>query len=109
MADIRPLSELYEEIGEKWVDYKAAATLLRDSKSSVISNWIGEYQLQHPGVAFNKAEAAVKASVKHTNYVKQMVEAERLEDLYKVKMDTIKMRSGEWSSQEANERLKAKL
>lgn len=105
MSDVRPLSEIYEEIAEQWVDYDAAANLLEDCKSAFLS----ERMLLHSDLPVNRAETMVKASPEWKEYVEKTVEARRKANLYKVKLETVKMRHSEWVAQDANQRMAAKL
>lgn len=105
MADIRPLSEIFEEIAEKWVDYDSAANLLEDCKSA----FLAERMLLYADMPVNRAETIVKGSAEWKDYVERAVDARKKANLYKVKMETLRMRFTEWNSQEANERMKAKL
>src|SRR5262245_45079932 len=105
MTDNRPLSELFEDIAEQWVDADAAANLLEDCKSA----FLAEQMQNYVELPVNRAEGLVKASAEWKDYVEKTVRARKLANLYKVKMETLRMRFQEWSSQEANERIKARL
>lgn len=105
MSDNRPLSEIYSEIGASWVDADAAANLLEDCKSAFLS----QKMLLHPDVAVNKAEMLVKGSREWEDYIHKTVAARKRANLLKVQMETIRMRFSEWQSQEANERVQARL
>ncbi len=105
MSDNRPLSELFEEIANQWVDAKAAADLLEDCKSAYFS----EQMQLYPDMAVSRAEILVKSSEEWKNYVEKTVAARKRANLYWVKVETLKMRASEWQSQEANQRIQARL
>jgi hypothetical protein len=102
-----PLSEQYAEIGHEWADAEAAASLLEDLKTSVLSqkmqDWIAG------GMAVNKAEASVKASPEWTDYITKMVNARKLANKLRVQMDVVKMRQWEQTNAQANERMAARM
>ncbi len=99
------LSEQFEKMGIEWADADAAANLLEDCKSAVLA----ERVLSAGDMAHNKAEATVKASAYWRDYVERTVEARHKANLMKVKMEALRMRYGEWSSNAANERVQARL
>lgn len=105
MTDNRQLSEIYEEAGNAWADADAAADLLEQCKSSFLAEKI----LNYPQDAHNKAEAKVKASPEWKRYIDDMVNARKLANRLKIKLETIRMRFGEWQSDEANNRAQARL
>lgn len=105
--DNRPLSEVFEDVATQWVDADAAASLLEDTKSSYLSQMMQEYI--GAGYAVNKAEATVKASMEWRDYVEKTIQARKHANILKVRMQTIKMRFQEQSSEEATERVKARL
>lgn len=101
------LSEQYAQIGAEWADAESAASILEDCKSAYLS----ERMMSHinGGMPVNRAEATVKASSEWKDYVDRMVKARKNANLLKVKMETIRMRFQEWSSEQANERAMARL
>lgn len=103
--DNRPLSEIYAEIAEAWVDADAAASLLEDTRSAYLS----QRMLMYGDIAVSKAEASVKATPAWKDYVEKTIAARKRANLLKVQMETIRMRFQEYVSQEANNRTQARL
>ncbi len=100
-----PLSEQYDILGIEWADADKAANLLEDCKSAVLAERI----LGMGEMAHNKAEAQVKASAYWKDYIIQTVEARHKANLLKVRMEALRMRYGEEQSNNANERVQARL
>ncbi len=103
--DNRPLSEQAYEAGLDYSDKNAAASLLEDLKSSVLSRMmaaLGE-------MAVNKAEMKVKASGEWVDHVKIVVEARRVSDNAKFRHEYLRARFQEWQSEQANARTEARL
>jgi len=100
-----PLSEQYRLIAKKWVDAKAAADLLEESKTAVLSQRM--IALGEPTVS--KAEMAVKASTEWHEYLTEMIEARKKANMLKVQLEYIQMQFSEWQSSEATRRAEMKL
>lgn len=86
--------------GDDWADKKAAADILSESKKSVLSELSAEC---------NEASAAAKESygLRHPAYkehLAKMVEAERLSNRAKVKLEAEKVRIELLRTQSANQR-----
>ena len=99
------LSEQFRLVAKEWVEADAAANLLEETKSAVLSqkmNALGD-------MAVSKAEMQVKASPDWTDHVTRMVKAREVANLLKVKMEWMRMRFSEWQSAEANKRAEMKL
>lgn len=110
MGDNRPIiSEIYAEIGAQWAEADAHATILEDTKSSFLSQAIQDILTNDPKCPINRAEAQIKASKAWVNRIYETVDARKKANHLKVKMDSIRMAYGEWSSEEANERTRARL
>lgn len=105
--DNRPISEIYYEIGVQWSDAEAAADIQEDLKSAFLSKEMQTWVQQ--GMAVNKAEATVKASPAWEDYVRQTVALRKKANYLKVQLASIKMRSGEQASEEANHRATMRL
>lgn len=99
-----PWSEQFRIVSKSWVDAEAAASLLEDTKSAVLS----ERMQAHPG-AINKAEATVKASPEWRDYVERIVKARKAANLLKVQMEYLRMKFNEWQSHEATKRSEMRL
>lgn len=105
MESNRPWSEVYWEAGKEWSDKEAAAQLLEDTKSAMQAQW----QTELGDIPVNRAEQTVKGSARWMEHVKKIVEARRVANLAKVKLEYIKMRHMEQQSEEANHRAGARL
>ena len=99
-AHERPISEEFRLVAKAWVDANAAANLLEETKSAVLSKMmlaLGEKSV-------SAAEMKVKASDKWYNHVKKIVDARADADLRKVQMEYVRMKFSEWQSSDANAR-----
>jgi hypothetical protein len=103
--DNRPLSQIYLEAAEDWCDKEAAAQLLEDCKSAVMS----QRQTALGDLPVNRAEQIVKASPGWHEHLEKIVEARRIANLAKVQCEYIKMRQMEWISHQANDRVGSRL
>ena len=104
-----PYSEQFRVVAKRWVDADAAATLLEDTKSALLSERVQNLIRSEPGMAINRAEAAVKASDEWKDWIGEMVEARKKANLLKVQMEYLRMKSGEQASYEATKRAEMKL
>lgn len=101
----KPLSEQYRIIAKKWVDADAAANLLEETKSSVLSR----YMTDLGDIPVSKAEMIVKASDEWREFITGMVKAREKAALLKVQLEYIRMQFSEWQSAEATKRAEMKL
>ena len=100
-----PLSEQYRIVAKNWVDADAAASLLEETKSAVLSK-----MMQAQGdMPVSRAEMNVKASNEWREFVTKMVEAREKAALLKVQLEYIRMKFNEWQSFEATKRAEMKL
>lgn len=103
------LSEQYRLAGIEWAHLDAAANLLEESKSSVLSQMVGKL-LQAPGMtAYNRAEMTAKASPEWAEYIREMVKARENANLAKIDVEWIRMKYGEQQSAEATARAESRL
>jgi hypothetical protein len=109
MSDNRPISEQFRIVSKQWVDAEAAASLLEDTKSAVLSERMQALLREEPGLAINRAEATVKASDEWKEWITGMIDARKKANLLKVQMEYLRMRSGEQASYEATKRAEMKL
>lgn len=100
-----PWSEQFRIVAKQWVDADAAASILEDTKSSILS----QKMLALGDMAVNKAEATVKASPEWRDHVVEMVEARKSANRLKVQMEYLRMKFSEWQSHEATKRTEARL
>lgn len=105
MSDNLPLTEQYAKAAHEWVDAEAAASILEDTKSSVLADMMGKLG----DIAINRAEQQVKSSEEWRNHVISIVKARETANRCKVKLEYLRMRFQEWQSQEANNRIEARL
>ncbi len=102
----RPLSEIYLEAAEDWTDKEAAAQLLEETKSAVMA----QKQAALGGdLPVNRAEQIVKASPDWHAYLEKIVEARRVANLAKVRLEYLRMRHQEWISSESNNRVGSRM
>lgn len=99
------LSEQYRLAAKDWVELDAAASLLEETKSAVLSQKMATCG----DVAVNRAEQQVKASPEWSAHIMKMVDARRKANLAKVKLEWIRMRFSEQQSFEATKRAEMKL
>ena len=105
MGDNIPISEQWQKAAQHWVELEAAASLLEDTKSSVLS----QLMLQSTEKSVAAKEMVVKASPGWLDHVRKIGEARRAANLAKVEADYLRMKMQEWISADANHRLQAKL
>lgn len=100
-----PWSEQFRIVAKQWVDADAAASILEDTKSAVLSE-----RMQALGdMPVTKAEAIVKASPEWRDHVEKMVAARKQANRLKVQMEYLRMKFSEWQSHEATKRTEARL
>jgi hypothetical protein len=105
MSDNRPISEQYRIVAKQWVDAEAAASLLEDTKSAVLS----QMMTARGDMAVSKAEMLVKSSAEWAQHVGKIIDARKQANLLKVQLDYLRMKSGEWQSLEASKRAEMRL
>ena len=105
----KPYSEQFRITAKLWVDADAAATLLEDTKSAILSERMQELIRNEPGLAINRAEATVKASEEWKDWITGMIEARKKANLLKVQMEYLRMKFNEWQSHEASKRAEMRL
>lgn len=97
----RPISEQFRIVAKQWVDAHAAANLLEETKSAVLSRLMMNLGRE---VSVARAEMEVKAGDDWKEHIEKMVEARKKADLLRVQMKYIEMRFSEWQSNDANQR-----
>lgn len=101
----RPLSEEYRLAAKQWVEKEAAASLLEETKSSVLS----ERMVALGDLPVSRAEMQVKASDEWRDFVEAMVDARREANLAKVRLEWVRMRHAEQQSADASKRAEMRL
>lgn len=100
-----PWSEQFRIVAKQWVDADAAASILEDTKSAVLSE-----RMQALGdMSVSKAESIVKASPEWRSHVEGTVRARMASNRLKVQMEYLRMKFSEWQSHEATKRTEARL
>ena len=105
VKDNEPLSEQYYKQGLVWVDLDAAARMLEETKSIVMA----QRQMEYGDIAVNRSEQLVKGTASWKQHVESIVNSRTLANKAKIRLEALKMRSGEQASYEANERTMARL
>lgn len=100
-----PWSEQFRIVAKQWVDADAAASILEDTKSAILS----EHMQALGDMPVSKAEAIVKASPDWRLHIEKMVDARRASNRLKVQMEYLRMKFSEWQSHEATKRTEARL
>lgn len=101
----KSLSHQWYEAADKWVDLEAAASLLEETKSAILSQWM----MEEGPMPTSKAEANVKASKRWQEHIGKICSARKAANKAKIQMEYFKLKFYENQSQEANHRLEAKL
>lgn len=105
MDENLPLSEQFRIIAKKWVDADAAASVLEETKTAMLAQWMAE----QGDMPVSRAEMLVKASDRWMDYIVEMVESRKKAALLKAQLEYIRMRFNEWQSHEATKRAEMKL
>ena len=100
-----PISEQYRIAAKQWNDMDAAARLLENTKSAVLSQMMkrqGDKPAAH-------AERDAKASEEWMDFVTKETEARTAANLAKVKLEYVKMKFHEWQSANADKRAEMRM
>lgn len=100
----QPISEQFRQIGDQWVDAAAAADLLEDLKGATLAKFKSDIIEKNPGTADNAAERIAKASKEWTDYVTNVVNAQKKSRRLWIQMKELEMRHSEKMSGEATAR-----
>lgn len=101
----KPLSQQWYEAAASWTDLESAASLLEESKSAVLA----QYMTQQGDIPVSRAEMLVKASPEWRGYLEKMNSARTAANKAKIKMEAIRLRFFEWQSKEATDRVEHRL
>jgi hypothetical protein len=99
-AHERPISEEFRLVAKAWVEADAAARLLEETKSSLLSKLV----MASTEPSIGRAEHAARASQDYTDHIDQMCKAKAEANLRRVQMKFVEMRFSEWQSSDANAR-----
>ena len=105
MSNNRPQSEVYRETAMRWADLDAAARMLEEGKSAVLSQRMAALG----DMAVSKAELSVKASPEWSDFIKKMVAARTQANKAKIEMEFNRMQFFERNSQAATERMEMRM
>ena len=105
MTSNLPFSEQFRLVAKDWVEKDAAARLLEETKTAVLSRRIS----QQGDMPHSKAERIVKASEEWHDFIKGMVDARTAANLAKVKKEYVDMKSWEFRAADATRRAEMKL
>lgn len=100
-----PWAEQYRIVAKEWVDLDSAASILEETKTSVLAqrmNALGDMPVSH-------AEREVKASSEWHDFIEKMVNARSAANRKKVQLEYIRMKFMEWNSENATKRAEMKL
>lgn len=98
-------SEQYRLAGEDWAKKDAAARILEETKTAVLSqrmSALGDMPYSH-------AERKVKSTDEWQEHLTKMVDARKAANLAKVKMEFMRMKFSEWQSLNASRRAEMRL
>jgi hypothetical protein len=101
----KPLSEVFAEAAQAWVEAEAAAQILDDTKTLIMA----QKQTALGDLPVNRAEQQIKASADWYEHIEKIVEARKVANYAKMDLEIIRMRFNEQSSREANARLELKM
>jgi len=105
MTDNRPISEQYRLASLRWVKANAAADLLEETKSAVLSQKMAALG----DMPVSRAELKVKSGADWKEHIEKIVDARREANELKVEADFLRMKFFEWQSHEASKRVEARL
>lgn len=102
MSELSPEQIAHElsKRGEKWADEDAAATLLEETKHTMLS----ECMADHPEDSNAGAESKARRDPRYKQHVISMVEARRLANRAKVSYETMKAYEGLYRTRESTKR-----
>lgn len=100
-----PISEKFRLVAKEWVTLDAAANMLEETKSAVLS----QKMLALGDIPVSRAEMQVKGSLEWLDFIGKMVEARRAANLKKVQLKYLEMQFSELQSKEATARAERRL
>ncbi len=90
-------------------DAEAAASILEESRTSVLAERIGSLLKADPKMSVAKAETEVKASIAWHDYIEGMVRARSKANKLRVERDYIRMKFQVWIGEDANHRMGVRM
>lgn len=101
----RPLSEIWKEAADDWVDKDGAARMLEETKSLRFAQKTAALG----DIPVNRAEQTIKASRDWWDEVTNIVNSRTEANKAKVLAESIKMRHSEHMNEDANHRAESRL
>lgn len=101
----QPLSETYRLVAKRWVDAEAAASILEETKTSVLAQKMAELG----EMPVNRAEMTIKSSTDWHDHLTKIVSARRDANLLKVQLKYIDMKFQEWQDANATNRAEMRI
>lgn len=92
------------ELSEDWIDKAAAARLLEEDKTAVLSRFISEEVCVNNNLSHAAAERIVKSSPQWGDYIQAMCEARKQSDLARAKLECLRLEFQVRMSNEATAR-----
>lgn len=105
MNENLPISEQYRIVAKQWNDADAAATILEETKSAILS----QKMVALGDMPVSRAEMQVKASPEWMHFIEGMVTARKAANRLKVQLEYLRMRHAEHQSAEASKRAEMRL
>lgn len=90
-------------------DAEAAASILEESRTSVLAERVGSLLRADPKMSIARAETEVKASIAWHDYIEAMVRARTKANKLRVERDYIRMKFQVWISETADHRVGARI
>ena len=103
--DVNKVTERIVELGEEWADQNAAADILEETKTALLSE-LKTYSMEKSDAA---KETEAKANPKFREHLEAMVEARRIANRAKVNYEAAKTWTDLLRTKEANLRAEMKL
>lgn len=101
----QPISERFRIVAKQWVDADAAANILEETKSAVLS----QKMIALGDMPVSRAEMTVKASPEWADFIERMVRAREQANRLKVQLEYIRLQFSEWQSRSATKRAEMRL
>ena len=98
-------AEQYRIAAKDWVGKDAAANILEETKSAVLS----QRMLALGDMPVSRAEMQIKASVEWKEFISSMVTAREAANLAKVRVEWCRMKFNQWQSAEATARAERRI
>jgi hypothetical protein len=105
----RPQSEIYRDVAIRWADLDAAARMLEETKTAVLSQKMAALTGLAPAMSVSRAEQQVKASPEWSDFLDKMVRARTQANKAKIEVEFTRMQFWERNSADATERQEMRM